>query len=42
LLKLIQVKIQEHSSCRKKNSKTARLDQSNVSFDQSKHKFCTF
>ena len=37
MLKVIQVKIQEHISCRKKNLETAWFDRSKNRLDRSKH-----
>jgi len=36
MLKMLQVRIQEHTSCRKKNSKHARFDWSKIRLDWSK------
>ena len=42
MFKVIQVKIQEQVSCKKKNSQTAQFDQSRDKLDQSKHVYAEF
>jgi len=39
---VLQVRAQEHTSRRKKNSKHARFDRMRLWFDRSRHGFCRF